>query len=399
MHIRVHSIQSTLALFLALCPVAFGAERYLADLEREAREVLSDPDNISRRKRIGPVFELAARYMATGDTNKALSFYTKALEHYPWNLEAQVSVAELLHGRGETEKAREKAILVFSRAETDELLGRAGKVLGTSFESQLPMSEPWPANTNVLALVPVGEVDAWLLHDLREQLQGVLQVPVIIRRALMRIPKPGRDALHLKAEDLREKINKATKDPGFRELLARHKLSTKGLEDDYNVFDLAEKILETESDKDQARRFREELGFLRRLGPQWDAVPLMDLVKRTFITCSNGSPRGVLGITRMDLYANSNRYVFGLSGNGMNCGIISYWRYRSALMEEPPNRDRLRERTLKQALSSAGLLFGLQRCTEPTCPRAYANDLAEHDSKQSKLCNACKAAFARRFGE
>ena len=81
----------------------------------------------------------------------------------------------------------------------------------------------------------------------------------------------------------------------------------------------------------------------------------------------------------------------------MNCGIISYWRYRSALVEEPPNRDRLRERTLKQALSSAGLLFSLTRCTEPTCARAYANDLAEHDSKQPRLCSACKEAFSKRF--
>lgn len=88
-----------------------------------------------------------------------------------------------------------------------------------------------------------------------------------------------------------------------------------------------------------------------------------------------------------------------MAGNGMNCGIISDRRYRSALVEEPPNRDRLRERTLKQALSSAGLLFGLQRCTEPTCARAYANDLAEHDSKQPRLCVTCKEVFAKRFRE
>jgi predicted Zn-dependent protease len=54
---------------------------------------------------------------------------------------------------------------------------------------------------------------------------------------------------------------------------------------------------------------------------------------------------------------------------------------------------------LKQALSSTGLLFGLQRCINPTCARAYANGLTEHDAKQPKLCAACDEAFAKRFGK
>src|SRR5206468_9105996 len=120
-------------------------------------------------------------------------------------------------------------------------------------------------------------------------------------------------------------------------------------------------------------------------------------VRQTF-KAVDGSGRGYLGMTDMDLYSNESRYVFGLAAMGLNCGIFSYRRYTSALLDEPPNRARLRERTLKQALSSVGLLFGLQRCTEPTCARAYANDLAEHDSKQPKLCVACNEAFAKRFG-
>jgi len=396
MHIRVPSVQLTLALVLTICPVCFAAERSLAELEREATKVLSDPDNVSRRKRIAPVFELAARYATLGETNKALSYYSKALEHHPWNLDAQLAAAELLHARGETNRAQEKAVLVFSHAETDALLGRAARLLGTAFEPKLPESEPWPANTNALALVPVGEIDVWLVLDVRRELETILKIPVIIQHAPMTIPKPGRDALKLKAEDLRERIRKAKTDRAFQALLKQHNLSTKGLDEDEQVFALTEKILETESDKEQSRRFREELAFLRRLGPQWDANVLLNEVRQKF-TAVAGSRRGYLGITEMDLYSNQNRYVFGLASMGMNCGIFSYLRYTSALLDEPPNRVRLRERTLKQALSSAGLLFGLQRCTEPTCARAYANDLPEHDSKQPKLCVACNEAFAKRF--
>lgn len=385
-----------LALFFTVNFACFGAETSLADLERAANEVLADPDNVSRRKRITPVFELADRYVATGETNKALSYFSKALEHYPWNLQAQVTVAELLHRRGETNQARDKAMLVFSRGETDAVLARAAKILGASFDAKLPEPEPWPANTNVLALVPVGEIDGWLVQDLRRDLQNILQIPVIIRPTQIVIPKPGRDALRQKADDLRDKISKAETDRAFRTLLRQHNLSTKGLDDDAKVFALAEKILETESDKEPARRFREELAFLRRLGPQWDSIALLNQMKPALAPVG-GSPRGYLGVTKLDLYANQNRFVFGMAENGMNCGVLSYWRYTSSLAEEPPNRDRLRERTLKQALSSTGLLFGLPRCTEPTCARAYANGLTEHDSKQAKLCSVCVEAFAKRF--
>src|SRR6266498_4498466 len=64
----------------------------LADLEREADRVLSEPDNVARRAQIAPVFLLAERYASLGQTNKAVSCYTKALEHEPWNLGAQLAM-------------------------------------------------------------------------------------------------------------------------------------------------------------------------------------------------------------------------------------------------------------------------------------------------------------------
>jgi len=36
------------------------------------------------------------------------------------------------------------------------------------------------------------------------------------------------------------------------------------------------------------------------------------------------------------------------------------------------------------------LMFGLPRRTDPTCARAYANSLAEHDAKKVKLCPQCQ---------
>ncbi len=190
---------------------------------------------------------------------------------------------------------------------------------------------------------------------------------------------------------------KARKEADFQALLRKLNVATNSLSEDEDVFAVTMAVLGAGPDQDQARRFRDELAFLRRLGPQWDADELVARMRRTFAP-QPGSGRGYLGVTTMDLYANESRYVFGMAGIGANCGVFSYRRYIGGVSDEPPDRERLKRRALKQALSSTGLMFGLPRCTDPTCARAYANSLAEHDAKQVKLCPQCQQAFAKYFG-
>ena len=57
----------------------------------------------------------------------------------------------------------------------------------------------------------------------------------------------------------------------------------------------------------------------------------------------------------------------------------------------------MKQRALKQALSSVGQIFGVPRCTDPTCARAYPNGLAEFDAKQLQYCSQCQQANAKRF--
>ena len=83
-------------------------QKPLSDLERQAQEVLSEPNNVARRARIAPVFQLAERYDSLGQTNKAMSYYTKALEHEPWNLAAQLAMARLLYDAGQTNDTSDK---------------------------------------------------------------------------------------------------------------------------------------------------------------------------------------------------------------------------------------------------------------------------------------------------
>jgi len=74
---------------------------------------------------------------------------------------------------------------------------------------------------------------------------------------------------------------------------------------------------------------------------------------------------------------------------------MSYHRYTAAFNEAPPNRPRLLERTIKQAISTTFYILDIPRCTSPACARAYPHSLVEHDQKPIDLCNDCTRALAR----
>jgi predicted Zn-dependent protease len=73
---------------------------------------------------------------------------------------------------------------------------------------------------------------------------------------------------------------------------------------------------------------------------------------------------------------------------------MSYHRYTAAFNQEPPNRPRLLERTVKQGISSTFHILDIPRCTPPTCVRAYPHTLVEHDQKTGELCRDCRRALA-----
>jgi predicted Zn-dependent protease len=102
-----------------------------------------------------------------------------------------------------------------------------------------------------------------------------------------------------------------------------------------------------------------------------------------------------LAITRPDTFAKGANYVFGLSKNNDHYAVMSYRRFTADFWKAAPNRERLLERAVKQAMSSVGFMPGVPRCTSPTCARAFPNSLAEHDAKSLNLCPACSNGFVR----
>ncbi|HOF12452.1 MAG TPA: hypothetical protein PK248_07045, partial [Treponemataceae bacterium] len=57
------------------------------------------------------------------------------------------------------------------------------------------------------------------------------------------------------------------------------------------------------------------------------------------------------------------------------------------------------KRTVMQALSSAGFVIDIPRCTTANCSRAYPNSLEEQDRKEAYLCDECLENLQNRYEE
>jgi len=142
---------------------------------------------------------------------------------------------------------------------------------------------------------------------------------------------------------------------------------------------------------DDGRRQWEEIELVKS---QYSSDALLEQLSHRFMNYSN-DPHclGILGVTSNDIYENDYNFLFGWARKGM--GVISYARF---LLGNPTD-EQFEKRTVMQALSSAGFVIGIPRCTNPTCARAYPNSLDEQDRKDDKLCNECRENLRKLYLE
>ncbi|WDP85637.1 MAG: hypothetical protein HUN05_11260 [Desulfobacter sp.] len=128
--------------------------------------------------------------------------------------------------------------------------------------------------------------------------------------------------------------------------------------------------------------------------PQWNAGELHSVLYKSVVFYKRKNV-AYLGITSEDIYAKDYNFLFGWANT--RGGVMSYHRFRAKFNDEPPNQSRLLKRAKMQALSSIGHIFGIKRCTNPICARAYPHNLSEHDAKEGALCTQCAEGFIRKF--
>ncbi|NPD75528.1 hypothetical protein HNV06_25770 [Oceanispirochaeta sp. M1] len=119
---------------------------------------------------------------------------------------------------------------------------------------------------------------------------------------------------------------------------------------------------------------------------QYDADKIMNQINSQYRELINETDcLGILGITTNDIYANTYNFLFGW--NSSDIAVMSYNRF---IKGETTSEIKIKRANM-QALSSAGYLVGIPRCTVAHCSRAYPHSLDEHDNKEEILCDECKS--------
>jgi len=275
----------------------------------------------------------------------AIRLYEEALESDSWRFDYQLKLARLLHKRGDSQAAAEKAAEVQRSARDPRLARQAAKLLASiksapaaesgeaggshgparsveSHESANPASPAATIREADLAIVPFGQIDHDLIDGVRGDLERQLGIHVWLLPESLPLGNPERT----------------------RAALFDH--------DQYN----AERLTAWLQERIPATR----------------------------------SPRviGYLGITAADIYGEGTNFIFGTAAPG--AGVMSYARFLSPTGGDAAGDPLVRQRTLKQAISTSFFILGIPRCSSATCVRSYPHSVYEHDRKGSELCAECR---------
>ncbi len=376
-----------------LLPSAEPEEPTLPDLQTRVDALIATQDTIMIRRNIADVFDLIDRLLAKDQQEDAMPYLSAALKHNAWALDYQMHYAELAAQRGEPAVAKQKAQLVLEHTEQDELYARAVSILDYAPLPDLSPIEHTEPDTTTLVLVPLGSVDRCVLNELVVDLAAALRIPVIVRDAEVEIPGSARDPVSRHLATVRTNIlNGMKQDAQLASFLKQHSLSEGMLQKDEGVITACRHIAFESGGKDALAQFDAGLRELRQAPKQWDIEILMQSLKAALRAFERPKVY-FIGVANLDCFADQSNFIFGSAENSGPYGVITYRRFTSEFTRENPNRERLVDRTFKQVLSSFGFMLGLQRCSMPTCARAYPHSLEEHDAKSRDLCPDCQSGF------
>jgi predicted Zn-dependent protease len=299
----------------------------------------------------------------------------------------------MLAKKGKQKKAEEKAALVFEYAETDELIESARKILRKGPPAKFAGMSRLPGTNYCVVLVPFQGCDKWLIARIRGELSTTLHIPVFIQTINTKYPPYSRDRRQAIINRLRRQLIENMKDIQVADDMKNLGLTKEHLKENGNVLRLMKYMLRN-SGADKIAQFYAYLKDSIGKDPQWDADQLKDTLFQAVAPYRRKNV-AYLGITPVDMYANDYNFLFGWANT--SGGIMSYCRFTADFNDDIPNQNRLIKRTLMQSLASVGHIYGIKRCTDPTCARAYPNSLSEHDAKKGTLCSECKNAFKTLF--
>lgn len=129
---------------------------------------------------------------------------------------------------------------------------------------------------------------------------------------------------------------------------------------------------------DQARRQYASRAFLE---------DLRDLV----VTAPGEGVALPIGLVAADLFVPRLSFVFGEADPENGTAVISTFRLRPELYQQPADEGLLAERLLKEAIHEHGHVTGFSHCPDPRCIMHFSNIIEVTDRKDYRLCPQCAA--------
>jgi predicted Zn-dependent protease len=379
---------------------AVSTEDTSLETERRKVDALVAKANSVELRKISPlIFQLAERLLKERGDGEARPYFEKGLEGNSWALPEQLTLGELLARNGQPQALQQKAEMVLRVGEEEDVLRRASRLLGRALPAEPPAFSTIKETVPVLCLTPVGNANLFALGDLRESLSKRLGIAVQIVSLNVKIPAADRSMRANWIAKTRERILATVKEKPFARIeIERAGFTLEKIQtSDEALVAFLLKMTEAEQGTEAAKALDEMLA--RDAGAmQWDASVILGAVQSA-VADRVGPRLLVLGVTPLDLHGGTSNYLFGIAATGRFVGVASLHRFRAAFNNEPPKRERLTERLLKQSLSTIGHMLGVPRCTTPECARAYPESLVEHDQKPSTLCPECRAGVEKALGQ
>lgn len=360
-----------------------------ARLEQDVATIISG-NTVSIRRNIDKLHLLIGQYLSAGRKPEAIALLRTVLTVESSNLEARVTLAELLDSIGKPDEARRMAMDVLNVAETETHLARIDAI-DPSLRDNLEANNAWnafDASTNGprIVLVPAGEHDGFILREFGSRLNKLLKIPVSLK-------EPGIDQGIPERDPGAKWLDTYYRRLVFRLTLAQQALlgldfeptpATKPTRAQMET--LIDRYLELggTTTSNTLGAFRSTLaGYDSRM--QYDADRLIADTKRAF-TPEPGEQ--ILIIAAGDIFSGNANFVFCSPQPPFAC--MSNARYFGAYWNEPDYRPRLINRMLQAAVWGAFANAGLPMCTTPYCMRSYVHNLQEQDRSENRLCEPCR---------